>query len=104
MNRKDTVSLMIGAGLAFLAWYFVKGNAPKLQWRINPASGNLEPAPYNVWAAENIQYGTKITPEPVTYVTEFDRAGMPPAPYASWEAYDRARIISGRTGGASGSW
>ncbi len=105
MTKKDQISLILGAGLGFLAWYLMRGNAPALNWTVNRETGLLQPAPVNRWDAALLPYETSITPVGNSpYVTEISRAGPAPAPYASWEAYDRARIISGRSGGASGAF
>ncbi len=105
MTEKDKISLILGAGLGFLAWYLMRGNTPAIKWTVNPASGRYEPVQLDRWATGSIPFETSITPvETLPLVTEYSRLGPPPAPYVSWEAYDRARWISGNTGGASGNW
>lgn len=105
MTEKDKFSIIAGVGLAFLAWYLVKGNAPKVPpmlWRSNPITGMLEPVANPLWNSP--EYHTGAGGDTSTLITELPRTGPPPIPYTSWEAYDRARVISGQTGGATGSW
>lgn len=100
MSKKDKMSLTIGVGLAFLAWYLMRGSAPSLQWRVNPTTGQLEPAPYDP-AADKFVYetGVNLTTIP-NYISE---AYTTQAPFADTTTSAVWRAITG-TKGTSGSW